>query len=114
MNLEASELTIAVLHAIGREIERIMQNHLQEEWYSPMSGGESFHTKVFTARPYCWCDNEVCPPNFVWRHIEIRWYKHANRCVTSNHWIDPVTVSDMLEDCLDSLRDMEAAWRDDQ
>lgn len=109
-SFECSELAIAVLCAIGDEIERVLWNTTQKEAHSPIGnwGAEPFITDVFTMRTYCWCDGGVhpegCPPNFEWRDVRICWYKHAGRGTSCNVKLTPDMIAVMLTDCLAAVR----------
>lgn len=110
---EAPELLVAVLHAIGDEMERVMWNITQEEYHSPLGnyGTEPFVTSAFTMRSYCWCDGGIhpndCPPNFEWRDLKVSWYKHASRGTSCNRPVTPDDCAEILTDCLLAVRAMD-------
>lgn len=115
---EASELLVAVLHAIGDEVARVQGNVTQEPCYPPTDniGGEEFVCDTFSMRSYCWCDGgrhpEGCPPNFAWKDLRVNWYKHASRGTSCNRDVTPDECAEILTSCLAACREMDAEyWR---
>jgi len=104
------ELAVAVLRAIGDEVERVEWNRTQKQFDAPTgnNGGE-YETPVFRMEAYCWCDGEGeghengCPPNFKWRDVEICWYKYLGRGMSSNTELTPNLINEMLTECLKSI-----------
>lgn len=113
---EAPELLIAVLYAIGNEMERVMWNLHQEEYRSPLGsyGTEDFETPAFVMRSYCWCEGDrhpdICPPNFQWRDLKVSWYKHASRGVSCNRPVSPDECAEILTECLAAVRAMDVDY----
>lgn len=92
-----------------------MGNITQEPFYAPSSsaGEAPFVTDVFSMLPYCWCGGDAhpdgCPPNFTWRNVQISWYKHLGRGTSSNIDLSPDLISELLDDCLASVREMDVS-----
>lgn len=112
---EVPELAIAALSCIGEEIERVMWNTTQKRYDSPTGNvGEEFHTGTFTMHSYCWCDGGLhpngCPPNFTWKNVQICWYKYLGRGMSCNIKLTPDVISEMLMDCLKSVRALDVEY----
>lgn len=88
-------------------------------WFSPISNTRAeFVNGTFTLRAYQWseciCTDDypnircvTCKPNFQWKDIEVRWYKHLHRGTTINRDVSADECSTMLQECLASLRTMD-------
>lgn len=99
-----SEIVEASLMRISRELERVMWNELQRYYESPFANtGNRFKNETFEVNAYDWNDDEQ-PYNFKWKDIEISWYKYCGRGLSSNVLITPEMSSEMLNECLESLR----------
>lgn len=117
MRYEVPELMIAALEHLSKEIERVMWNRTQEEYIAPTRShdcADEFRTDSFVMRRYCWCDGRThedgCPPNFEWKDARINWYKHGWRGLSSNVELTPDRINDLLEDCLRSVKEMDATY----
>jgi hypothetical protein len=104
---EASNLVIAALDLINRELCRIQWNIHQKEYDSPFHNtGNSFRCDSFEVMAYDWGDDEQ-PYNFKWKDVEISWYKYHGRGETVNQDIVPDRINEMLDDCMVALKRYE-------
>jgi len=106
---------IAALSYIKAELERILWNIHQKDEYTPFSNsGCNMTFETFEVNAYDWAWDEDCNPdetqpvNFKWRNVEITWYKHFGRGMTSNIELSADLAAEMLTDCLESLEKYEA------
>ncbi|NTF23625.1 hypothetical protein G6L37_35210 [Agrobacterium rubi] len=98
----------AALSMIDDELTRIMENHLQKDYFSPFqNSGSDYRNDVFHAEAYSWGDEEQ-PYNFAWKDLRISWYKRMGRGMSSNVEITPDMAAECLRDCLASLEKLEA------
>ena len=103
-----SELGQAALRSIAEEFDRVQWNINQEETPNPFdNSGARFECPTFKAHAYSWNDEEEQPWNFKWGDIEISWYKWSGRGTSSNVELTPQLISNMLDACLQGLRDYE-------
>ena len=102
---EASELLIAALESIRRELQRIYWNNHQEEIQDPFgnTGGE-YKNNTFCVYAYDWNEDNEQSYNFKWKDVEISWYKYLGRGTSVNQNMSPNKINEMLEDCLQSIR----------
>lgn len=102
------EYVQAAFALIDEELARVMWNINQEEFDSPFSNtGEQFKNDVFEVEAYSW-DNEYDQKyNFKWKDYKVRWYKHCKRDPQANRDITPEECSQMLSECLESIRAMD-------
>jgi hypothetical protein len=104
---EASNLLIAALDAIDRELDRVMGNITQKSYPSPFSNtGNDFKCDVFEVDAYSWSDNEQ-PFNFKWKDVIVKWYKWLGRGTSVNQKLSNDKISEMLEDCLSAIQKYE-------
>jgi len=104
---EASNLVVAVLDLINRELCRIQWNIHQKEYDSPFHNtGSRFQCDSFEVNAYDWGDDEQTY-NFKWQDVEISWYKYHGRGETVNQDISPDKVNEMLDDCMNALKRYE-------
>ena len=97
---EAPTIAIAVLMEIGRELSRVMWNLKQREFISPFDNtGAKWSCDEFQVEAYSWDDDNKQSWNFKWHHVEISWYKHARRGVSSNVELTAALCAEMLEAC---------------
>src|SRR3990167_2372596 len=88
----------ALIAYIFEEIDRVYWNKNQKKW----NKDENPKVKGIEFRPYYWGERnkEAIKPNFKYKEVEVRWYKHFGRSVTLNvsktekEWIK------WFEDCL--------------
>lgn len=108
--LTCPEYVVAILWYIALEIERVEWNNTQEEYSSPFrNAGGKWECDAFTVRAYYWGDDEAKAllPNFQYKDIEIRWYKHVHRGTTINRVVSPEEIAVMFDECMASVRRTE-------
>ena len=105
---EVPEIWEACLGMLRDELDRVMWNVHQKEYENPFnnSGSSSFKNEIFSVEAYDWSEKEQ-PWNFIWRGVEIKWYKHFGRGMTANQELHPFGAATMLEECLGSIRDID-------
>lgn len=104
---EGSELLEAALHHIETELERVMWNTHQEEYSSPFSNtGNRFECETFKVHSYSWSDDEQ-PWNFIWKDVQVSWYKWCGRGLSVNQELKPDRIAEMLDDCLTAVRKLD-------
>ena len=104
----ASDLLIAALREIGRELDRVMWNIHQKVYSSPFDNtGNSFKCDVFEAEAYSWNEDYDQQFNFKWHDVEVSWYKYLGRGTTVNQKISNNKISEMLDDCLSAIQKMD-------
>ncbi len=97
----------AALQMISEELKRVMWNINQKEYNSPFDNtGNRFECNAFKVHAYSWGDDPQ-PWNFKWGNIEISWYKHLGRGMSSNKEINPAIAAKMLNQCLETIRKYE-------
>lgn len=102
-----SNIVVAALMEIRRELDRVMGNINHQSYHSPFDNtANSFQCPTFQVQAYA-CGDPDQPFNFKWKDVEIGWYKYAGRGATSNVDIKPDLASEMLDDCLTALRKLE-------
>lgn len=117
LEYDVPELFEAALRALGDEIERVEWNRTQKSYEAPLGnvGGE-YSTDAFKMNSYCWCDGERhkngCPTNFKWRDLEVNWYKYLGRGMSANKEITPDMTSQMLTECLASVRSNQSTTKE--
>lgn len=97
-----------LLWGIVREVERIETDRRQEVYDAP-TGWDAEHvyaTDLFTLRGFTYEDRR---PQFATtlddgRALEIRWYKHLGRCMTSTLELAPTEWIAVYDQCIDYLR----------
>lgn len=105
---ECPEWLESFLWSIDRELSRVMWNIEQEEYDSPFGNtGNKFKNDVFEVNAYDWDDNSEQKYNFKWKDLEISWYKYCGRGMSVNQKISLSKGEKMLNECLESLREME-------
>ena len=124
---ECPEWFVALLEALGTEIERITHNNDPDDVRQPMANsGTELILSEFEARSYCWEDcicedsetiNEhcrACKSNFHYGNLEVRWYKHLGRGTSINKSeLRPEEGVAIFRDCLEAVRrtEMIYPWR---
>lgn len=107
----ASNLLIAALRAIQRDLERIVVNITQTDEYNDpfYNTGASFKdpSVCFEVQAYCWSEKKERTWNFKWQDVEICWYKNLGRSTSCNKNLTPDEIETMLDDCLKSLEEYE-------
>ena len=103
-------IAAAALQAIQNELSRVMWNRHQEELPDPFGNtGASYKNDTFEVQAYSWDESKAQPYNFKWKDVRISWYKYLGRGMSCNIELTPDMCSDMLEDCLRSLRGIDRA-----
>lgn len=104
----------AAIRALGGEVYRATHNVYQCGLEPIANTGSSFVLpEHFALRAYDWSwdsDDEADydpEPNFEWRDVKIWWYKYCGRGMYANKELTPQEASDMLIECLKSVRDWE-------
>lgn len=106
-----TEVIIAVLRAIEREMERCHFNTMQKELVSPFANtGAHFVTPTFQVHAYNWGMDEDTPHyNFAYKGLKVEWYKHVGRgCEYHYEGEEPLTIdflAQMLDDCFNAIED---------
>ena len=100
----AGDLGEACLAFVLSEVERVFGNQKQRPW----DYDENPRIPGITFRPYYWGDweEEAAKPNFVVDgfDIEIRWYKHPCRGVTTQRAVTPDEWAAWLSKALELVR----------
>lgn len=99
----------ACLDKIDEEMHRLYWNEYQAEYDSPfLNTGNTYTNDTFQVRSYYWGNDEniMSWPNFRYKDLEVRWYKHSNRGLTAtkNSELTLDFLADMINDCIESLR----------
>lgn len=101
---EASELLIAALNSIREELSRVYWNNNQVEIDDPFDNTcGKYKNETFEVEAYSWGEKKQ-PYNFKRKDLEISWYKSLGRGTSTNRYISPYEIDEMLEDCLRSIR----------
>jgi hypothetical protein len=91
----------AMLAYIVKEIKRVYWNNNQEQWdeENPGLGGIEY-------RRYYWGDDELesAKPNFKFKDVEVRWYKHFGRGMSTNVQKSPDEWVRWFNECLELVR----------
>jgi hypothetical protein len=100
----------AGLQYLACRIEAQARNQTQEPYNAPTgNNGAECSTGIFDMRAYCW--NEESPkaslPNFHCRDFKVYWYKYLGRGMTMNKDIDANEFFEIIDDCIDSLHNLE-------
>lgn len=108
--LDAPQYLYALLLGLEEELDRVMWNLTQEDYESPFRNtGNRFKCPVFEVRAYYWGDDdeEYDKPNFRYKDIEFKWYKHMGRDLRINREITPQEAIEMYNDCLYAIQSLE-------
>lgn len=111
MKIESKYIPIlqACLDKINAEMCRLYWNEYQDEYQSPfLNTGNNYENDTFAVRAYYWGDieNLMKLPNFKYKDLIVRWYKHSKRCTeaTKDTELTLDFLADMVNDCITSLR----------
>lgn len=109
INSKYELLLQACLSRIKEEMDRLYWNENQATMVSPfLNTGEKYENSTFSVRAYYWGDNEteISLPNFQYKDLEIRWYKHYFRGLNARcgHELTSEFLADMINDCFKSMR----------
>lgn len=101
---ECPDYIEALLAYIFEEISRVYWNINQKEFDEDGHTDPNF--KGMEVNPYYWGDNEkeAVKPNFKWKGVEFRWYKHRGRSMTVNVSMLPNEWVRWSDDCLTFIR----------
>lgn len=99
----------ACMNEINCEICRLFWNENQMEYDTPFENtGNKYDNDTFSVRAYYWGDDDslIRLPNFKYKDLEVRWYKHYRRCLIAQKDSDISLdfLADMVNDCILSLR----------
>lgn len=99
----------AVLEAIDAELCRAMWNIHQKEYVSPFrnTAAEFKEIGTFQVEAYSWDEDYEQPWNFKCGDLEVSWYKYLGRGMSANMEISPQMAADVLEKCVDAIRENE-------
>lgn len=98
----------AALIMIDDELCRVMWNRYQKEYDSPFNNtGNKFLNDVFDVEAYDWDNEDNQEYNFKYKDYKIKWYKHFTRDPRSNREMSPDECSKMLDEILESLKQMD-------
>ncbi len=105
---ELPEYVAAYLDYIYYEIDRVYWNRFQkerEEHWNP-------EIKEIEHREYYWGDEkkEAEKPNFKFKDVEIRWYKHKGRGMSCNKELTTDEWKDWFNDCLKIIRTYDITY----
>jgi hypothetical protein len=102
---ECPEYVEAMVAYIFDEIERVYWNKNQKEWDRDTDP----EFKGIKIREYYWGEDEkeAAKPNFTFKDVELRWYKHFGRSMTLNVSKDIGEWIIWFDDCLKCVRKNE-------
>ena len=108
LNEKETQLVVAVLRDIERELLRCYWNKNQKEMASPfMNTGNEYHCKEFDVWAYDWDEKNDVNFYYYGGDVHVYWYKHLGRgdsvTVPMNWTVDDLTY--MLDDCLKGIRE---------
>ena len=106
---DVSLLVEAAIRTISEEAQRCYWNKNQQELPDPTRNtGEVFDLlETFKIRAFDWSEPDEYLPNFEWRDFKVNWYKYLGRGMEANRDIEPAEISQMLDECMDAIRDWE-------
>lgn len=100
---EVPEYACALFEYILCEIERVYGNRRQEPWnrYDDPALVDGMEY-----RPFYWGDDEAeaMKPNFAWHGVEIHWYKHPGRSMSSCASLTPDEWVDWFNDAVAAIQ----------
>ena len=100
----------AGLAYLASRIETEAWNQTQESYDAPTGNcGGWCRTGTFEIRSYCWDEDSPRAelPNFKCGELEIKWYKYLGRGMSMNIDIDANEFFEIIDDCIESLRNLE-------
>ena len=102
---ECPEFIESMINYLFDEIERVCWNKNQKSWEEL----EDPKFKGIKIRPYYWGDDEreMAKPNFTFKEVELRWYKHRGRSMTLNVSKDLQGWVNWFDECLKCIRKNE-------
>lgn len=103
-------VVIACLDQIRKEMDRLYWNRYQIEMDSPFENtGNTYRNDVFQVKAYYWGNNGemIKGPNFSYRGLEVRWYKHLHRdsYILCDKEITLDFLAEMIDECINSMRE---------
>ena len=105
------EFVRSFLKTIRDELNITMWNINQREYESPFDNTSNhFKNNVFEVEAYSWNEEYDQPYNFKWRDFEVSWYKYLGRGMSINREITAKEGAEMLNECLDSIYEMDRKW----
>ncbi len=107
------EFAEALFDYILHEIARVYGNINQESWSIKYTSDPGI--PGLEVRAYYWGADadEAAKPNFVFRDVEIRWYKYTGRGMSCIHDLSPEKWIEWFDACLQAIRDHEDASTDE-
>jgi hypothetical protein len=104
---ECPEYVEALLAYLFEEMSRVYWNKNQKEFDE--DGNDDPEFKGIEVRPYYWGENdkEAGKPNFKYKRVEFRWYKHRGRSMTVNVSMGEAGWVKWFDDCLKCIRKNE-------
>lgn len=102
---QSNDFIEALLENIFNEIERVYWNKNQVQW----DQNNDPDIKGIEFKRYYWGDDEKekSKPNFTFKKVEIRWYKHPFRSATVNVSMTEKQWIQWFYDCLGVIRKSE-------
>lgn len=105
---ECPDWIIALLRDIGRKMDIVMWNKMQDEYNNPFENtGNDYIGNCFEVHAYNWDDDKSQPYNFKYKNIEISWYKYLGRGTTINGYYEPSQIISMYNDCLQEIEQLD-------
>lgn len=103
-------MVIACLDQIRKEMDRLYWNKYQIEMDSPFDNtGNTYRNDVFQVNAYYWGNNGemIKRPNFSYKGLEVRWYKHSHRdpYILCDKEITLDFLAEMIDECINSMRE---------
>ena len=102
-----TEVVVAVLRQIDKELQRCYWNANQKEMESPFdNNGNSYRCDAFSVHAYEWNDDNE--NNFVYpeHNLVAEWYKYLGRgdFIRVPYYWRMEMLADMLNDCVSAIR----------
>ena len=103
-----TQLVVAVLRDIERELMRCYWNRNQKEMDSPfMNTGNEYKCRAFSVWAYDWNETNVVNFIYIKDFLQVYWYKYLGRGdvveVPEDWTVDK--LPDMLDNCLRAIRE---------
>lgn len=112
-----ADFITAILESIEADLLRVMWNINQEEYdndnpFRNTGNVKGYKNDTFEVHAYDWGwdlsdSNTPQPPNFIWRDLEITWYKHCGRGISTNRPVTHDELAIMLKECRNSLDEID-------
>ena len=113
----SEEFITAILESIEENLLRVMWNINQEEYdndnpFRNTGNVKGYKNDTFEVHAYDWGwdlsdANTPQPPNFIWRDLEICWYKYCGRGIYTNRPVTHDELAIMLKECNESINEQD-------